>query len=490
MPNDSAIELIDRNYGLLKAPRNLRSIRFKGNSFSATSRAWNKFRAALRKYQINRAESKLEKAQDEFADMQIKAQDMRVDNNEVIQQKIVEKAKAIALLEERLNILRNIPPTAKFADNRAIKLKDIMMNNARSNSYNAYSIFKENPSNESISLAADYPDKIVESETSKTAENVQKILSEKSFDAESSQVRDDVLVVPDRDEIKKILDGEFEKQESNYGKTISAEEVADAINQKFEEKEPEKISHEEVAEVVGEKPAEPVVDREVIKAAVEDAINEIDVSKNGTSKANIERYVNPNDGTYVHDDGSYRLTRNEIDEDFRKTYINEEPVKPKETYDEKGELSIPKIDFSKIFKPVEEENNEMPFTKEDSKMNENVRLEGDSIKDITQAIDRVESKDEIQALLERIKALKLEQNASKKRALEAKEKVEESEVMKREAQERLQAYGQALEEDLNYNNKSAEELIQKAKSNEELAETMLSMIQPSANEEELRRNVK
>ena len=132
----------------------------------------------------------------------------------------------------------------------------------------------------------------------------------------------------------------------------------------------------------------------------------------------------------------------------------------------------------------------MPFTKEDSKMNENVRLEGDSIKDITQAIDRVESKDEIQALLERIKALKLEQNASKKRALEAKEKVEESEVMKREAQERLQAYGQALEEDLNYNNKSAEELIQKAKSNEELAETMLSMIQPSANEEELRRNVK
>ena len=108
MPNDSAIELIDRNYGLLKAPRNLRSIRFKGNSFSATSRAWNKFRAALRKYQINRAESKLEKAQDEFADMQIKAQDMRVDNNEVIQQKIVEKAKAIALLEERLNILRNI----------------------------------------------------------------------------------------------------------------------------------------------------------------------------------------------------------------------------------------------------------------------------------------------------------------------------------------------------------------------------------------------
>lgn len=473
MPYEDAlgIEFVDRDLNLLQVPKSLRSIRFKMPSFLNSSKVYEKFR----EMQIARTEKKLEKSKDSFKDLEFSPRDFSKGMGEIstAEKEIMKEAKNIARLEEKLNILKNIPVSPKFVSNRAIKLKDNMIKNARFNSHNVYSIPDENKGNlfsNNTEYIIDSPDKIIAEETNNTANEVKKMM-------ESKNIRDDIIVVPDRESVQKTINDEFAKHEDNI-RNISAEEVADVV-------EKENLKGE-----IGEA-MENNVNEEQIKRAVSEAVNDrMRVSQNAAGSAKIERYSEPaND--MINEDGTYRLTRDQIDEDFRKTYINERPEEvkiEKSSNDVEFELEEDLIG-KKDNGGAKEMINVIPFEEikdESSKEAVHFDYDDDSIQAITKAVDKAETKDDIQVLLERVSALKRKQTESKMKALRAKEKAEESETMKEQAKARLEAYKSALEEDISYNGESAEKDTKTAENNERLIEAMLSMIHPEADEESIR----
>lgn len=509
MPYESSFELINQDYGLLSSPKNLRSIRLKEDSFLSIRKAWDKFKTldkTIKNNEVSRAVNKLEVAKDEFKNLAFTPREVKSDVGQVsvAEKKVMKKATAIARLEEKVSILLDIPVSPEFVNNRAIKLKDNMMRNARFNSHNVYAVPEEEKNaifdyqntyltpegNNEITYRAagideasiantamNEADRIILDETQNTAKSVQEIMNE------SANIRDDIIVVPDRDEVKKAVDDEFSRQEEQYAQ-------ADAYKV---ESVPIQISKEEVEEKV---------DRDKVRLAVDEAMNGVDISRNGAASAKIERYadldeenVEKVDNSFA--DGTYRLTREQIDEDFRKT-----PIEPRPNVSKIEEIKtkIPKIDISQVFgevrdnKPLEKEvpvisSEEVEKTVEpavvdvdnedDSTDQIHFDYDDESISALTEAVDKAGSMDEIQALLARVKQLKEKQNESKIRAMEAKEKAAESEAMKNEAKARLKAYESALEEDLGYNERSAAQDMEKAKNNEALVEAMLSMIQPA-----------
>ena len=491
----NSFELINQDYGLLSSPRSLRSIRLKEDSFLSIRNAWNKAIKTVKNFEVNRTENKLNKAREEFKNLEFSPRDFNegLGNTSVAEEKIMKKSKAIARLEEKVSILRDIPVSLDFVNNRAIKLKDNMIRNARFNSHNVYSIPEE--SKDAIfaaqdvsvsekgsgdvgyrSAAIDEADRIILEETENTARSVQELMNDNS--ANDANVRDDIVVVPDRVEVKKTVDDEFSRQEGQY----SSDEMVESMRN-----EPIQISREEVEEVVNS---------DEVRAAVDEAINGIDVSRNGAFGAKIEKYADSHD-TDVNDnavDGTYRLTKDQIDEDFRKTPIDTQSGISRI---EDIKASIPKIDVSQIFGRVnngrgangDENTSVIPLEQEvieekstvDNSSDDQIHFDYDdeSINALTAAVDKADSMDDIQALLARVKQLKEKQNESKIKAMQAKEKAAESEAMKRSAEERLKEYESALKEDLGYNERSAAEDMEKARNNEALVEAMLSMIQPT-----------
>ena len=484
MPYESSFELINQDYGLLSSPKNLRSIRLKEDSFLSIRKAWDKFKTldkTIKNNEVSRAVNKLEVAKDEFKNLAFTPREVKSDVGQVsvAEKKVMKKATAIARLEEKVSILLDIPVSPEFVNNRAIKLKDNMMRNARFNSHNVYAVPEEEKNaifdyqntyltpegNNEITYRAagideasiantamNEADRIILDETQNTAKSVQEIMNE------SANIRDDIIVVPDRDEVKKAVDDEFSRQEEQYAQ-------ADAYKV---ESVPIQISKEEVEEKV---------DRDKVRLAVDEAMNGVDISRNGVASAKIERYadldeenVEKVDNSFA--DGTYRLTREQIDEDFRKT-----PIEPRPNVSKIEEIKtkIPKIDINK---PLEKEvpiisSEEVEKTVEpavvdvdnedDSTDQIHFDYDDESISALTEAVDKAGSMDEIQALLARVKQLKEKQNESKIR----------------EAKARLKAYESALEEDLGYNERSAAQDMEKAKNNEALVEAMLSMIQPA-----------
>ncbi len=459
MPYENGVDLVDRDYGVLGTPTNLRSIRFKQDSFSKVRALWNRVRRTLtnpftKEAQIERVENKLENKKEEFQEMEFKPNEFNKSGTGVskAEEKILKKATAIARLEEKLNILRDIPTSPSFVNSRAIKLKDNMIRNARFNSNNAYSV----PEERKYAVFEDVDtDSIIKEEANKTAQDVRQMLNDKN-------IRDDIIVAPDRGEIKKTVDHEFERQEKEYIRNISAEEVADITGGEVESKS------EEASKMAD-------FDPEELRTAVSDALNKVNVDKGSSVETKIEKYG-------FNEDGTYRYKKEQLDEDFRKTPIIKEPSRI-----ETSEIKVPRVDPSQVLKPAtpevkEEPKEELPFAKEEKEVR--LGFDNEEIENVTKAADKTRNMDDIQALLERVKVLKEKQNESKQRAEEAKEEARKSEQMKKEAQERLQAYADALNEDLGYNERSAEEDMKKVKNNEDLIEAMLGMIQPTDAAEE------
>lgn len=526
MPYVDTINLLDNDYGLVSSPKNLRSIRFKEGTFKNITGFWTKFRA-------ERLSRKIEKEVENFKNMELSVNDVkpRVGQESIGEAKVMKKAKAIARLEEKLNILYGIPVNPNYVETRAIKLKDNMMKNVRYNSNNAYSlpddkkdeiftttdtVEKKLETENNTDFADKKVDKILSEEEQKRALEAKKIINDRKQEEEN--VRDDVIVVPER-EVKESVDKEFARQEAAYNQQqaeqeLSRSDVQEAVDDNFDEIAKENASDQNNS---NDNNNNSEIDREDIKRAVDEAINDIKVSKNSSSAARVEKYVNPKDGTYVRDDGTYRLRREDIDEDFRITKIDDVKVdipriNPDEIFSnipedadkvvENEEVSEQSAVAEEQIEPVAEETVDAPLDEdmqasgvEEEQSEEQVEdiveepeedvsmhfnYDEDSVKNLTEAIDKVESKDDIQALLERVKKLKEKQDESKKLAMEAKERRKESEKLKVDALERLHAYEDALKDDLGFNQRVAEEDMKKAQSNEDLVDMMLSMIQPAA----------
>ncbi len=509
MPNlDSlGIELVDRDLGMLSVPRGLRSIRFKNLSFENISRAWRNFRFR----QLSKLANVIEKAQNNIIGSFSPS-----DFNQGISNTEVGSMLRIPVrtrLEDKVNILNN-PVLSKSTTNmsRAIKLKDHMNRNARLNAKSFYSdIDSQNnyfPMN--ASYAIDNSDKAIEPD-------------------ENKNIRDEIIIVPDRDEVKRIVNDEFARQEKEV-RNVSAEEVADVVEspadkvevggvdtdafkksvdeaiekinisrnsssaakiEKYSEpseNKDEEVSREEVADVINNS-LEEEKEREKIRQAVEEAISKR-VTNDSIGGAKIEYFSEPaND--MINEDGTYRLTKDQIDEEFRKTYINEPKQAVRENKDDKVEFEITNEFDNKDVKG--DEHSMDGFNTEEKKLGteeEAMRYDydADEIHNLTSAAngDRANPRSEIEILMERVRTLKQMQQESKERADKAAEQARASEDAKDDAFSRLRAYADALEEDSGYNNRSAEENLKKAQNNEKLVEDMLNMIQPQANPDSVR----
>ena len=122
------IELVDRDYSRVRpTDRIIGKLRLKRTSFSRVLGFFNNFR-------ISRLEKKLDKANKELEEITKNAEVI----DESVEKEILKKTMAIVKLEEKLNILKleNVP--SSYIENRAIKLKNEMMEAARKNARSAY----------------------------------------------------------------------------------------------------------------------------------------------------------------------------------------------------------------------------------------------------------------------------------------------------------------------------------------------------------------
>ena len=198
-------------------------------------------------------------------------------NRQRTESKILRKTQAIANLESKINFLeKGAYLSEDFVDSRAIKLKDTMMKNLVYNMDSLYGLSPEGA-------------KLINGMSTETSED------------------------------------------NNIEQTVSEEQqkIAEAVRKIMEEKEKEKkVSKEPAAPPKnnsenGQQTSTENVTSDDIASAIQREMDKIKVNTNQSSIAKVNKFIN--------DDGSYRLTKDDIDEDFRITRIDRSKLSEDDT---------------------------------------------------------------------------------------------------------------------------------------------------------------
>ena len=468
------IELLDHDYGTVKKSSKIRKIKFKSISFKNISNLWKNFR-------ISCLEKRLANKKDKLVSMEIDNQDFNEKtfkgDMSVAENKILRKTSAIARLESKINFLRTgTKSTDDFISSRAIKLKDNMMKNMRFNSNSAYSILPENAEkifDTEEQKVVDPVKEIMDETKKKVAEDVQRIMQEQTAPVEQVVEQQEPVTVtaPSREEIRKTVNELFAVQdaerrnanqevveEQNEEITNSVEEnvniveetapvteevvttenfeqpveetvvVEEEVNQGFNEIDvtPE-IPVEDVQEVVAEGlnqiDVTPVITESEVEETIKDELDNIKVSQNESSAAKVNKFIN--------EDGTYRMKREDIDEDFRITKIDREPVeeKPLTMVDmmKKAlrEAGIPVEDIKVVDEPKQN-----PQIEEQKKVEREVPIVAperedlsikQKVKDLSAAVDEVETMDDIKQIMASVAELRNLQEQQRTKAAEVEE---------------------------------------------------------------------
>lgn len=268
-----------------------------------------------------------------------------------------------------------------------------------------------------------------------------------------------------------------------------------------------------------------VVDKDTIKKEIDSLLDGIDLGPTPQAVAqepifndvvvdNVESKTDdyPIVGKDEFVDGQYRKRAEDMDEDFRKLKIEpKKPAKQKLTFkdmleyygvempaEEKGinddifgnnqrvinTDNLISSDSQLSEEDLEQINNELesPRKVEEQKVEENLHFDYNqaTVGDLTQAVDKAQSINDIEAMLARVNELKQKQSETKAKAEEAKARAQEKERQKIEALEKLRAYQEALEEDCMVNEQIANENLRTAQSNENDINQILNAISPAA----------
>lgn len=126
------IELVDREYNNASNTGRIHSnlIRLKRTSFTKVSEKYTEFRISLLNKKLDRVNKELEA---EVNNLNFSGQSL-----ESVENKILAKTSVIARLEEKIKVLSKENVPTNYVSNRAIKLKNEMINNAKLNSSSAY----------------------------------------------------------------------------------------------------------------------------------------------------------------------------------------------------------------------------------------------------------------------------------------------------------------------------------------------------------------
>jgi len=307
---DEKIKFLDEDYDLIPRVKPSRQIKTRSSSFSAIREKYNQFR-------ISRLEKKLDKKVEKALTQELTQDDF--------DKKITKNSEVIARLEEKILFLskQNVPEN--YVARRAIKLRKSMIANLSHNVGSYYTVGLENRDkimNESLDDTVNNVglDEVVPLDDIKPLEDVKPIDSTKEevMPYEEKNVSDDEINVTnnlDRDAIVDAVNSSFEDAKDNESvdnspKIIDTGDVRDAINEEFE------IISEDT----------PVIDKEVVRKAVDEAFNKLD-DENSIEMPTIEENVDKEidrirvsrnntkavDSTQYDENGNRRLRRKKYD---------------------------------------------------------------------------------------------------------------------------------------------------------------------------------
>lgn len=267
----SDIEMLDRDYFRIPLVRPSRKIKFKGISFKNILLRWNSFR-------LNQLKKKIASKKEKLVEMEFHGDDLVPGKKrERIEKKVLKKTQAIARLESKLNFLETGKYySEEFEGSRAIKLKELMMKNLEYNRASLYSVTEQ--AAEEI-ITGKTVDSVIDEEAAKIGARVREILVEK----EAAR--------------KKAAETAEELTENTTSQVIDS--AVDKIN------------------------VTPVVSNDEVAAAIDTEMQKIKVSGNESSPAKVNKFIN--------EDGTYRLRREDIDEDFRITRFDRSKLPVSET---------------------------------------------------------------------------------------------------------------------------------------------------------------
>ena len=456
------IELKDNDYGTVKKSSKVRKIKFKSISFQNISRVWNNFR--LKHYN-----KKLEKVKEKTANMEfgMGSFDRRTgEETSRAESRILRKTTAIAKLEAKINFLQfGTEVTDDFISSRAIKIKDNMMKNMRYNADAAYSI--PDDKKESI-FAVEEPttEDVIAAAKKGVDEALNRIMKKKPVTPapETTSQEEEttpVIKAPTKEEIRKTVDEMFAEEQKRREQATEATTEAVVT----EEVEPEynevdvtpTVGQEEVEETINSELDQidvvPAVKRDDVADTIQEELSKINVTKNQSNK------VNP----YINEDGTYRMKREDIDEDFRVTRVAMSDKEKRIEDLKKVNLTVQsafirsmQIIKENLDKQAEEEKKAaetkevQPATPAVREMPEvaPVRTPAQEVKALTAAVDQATTKDDLASIMESVARLQREQAEAKSREAEIAANEEALKAEKSKAVEELLAYQASLQADV------------------------------------------
>ena len=457
------IELKDHDYGTVKKSSKVRKIKFKSLSFLNISKVWNNFR-------LKRANARLEKAKEKVVNMEfgMGSFDRRTgDEASRAETKILKKATAVARLEAKINFLQfGTEVTDDFVSSRAIKIKDNMMKNMRYNADAAYSI--PDDKKESI-FAVEEPttEDVIAAAKKGVDDALNRIMKKKPVapapeTTSQEEETTPVIKAPTKEEIRKTVDEMFaeeQKRREQATEVTTEAVVAEEVEPEFNEVDTTPvIERKEVAETINSELDQidvvPAVKKDDVADTIQEELSKIVVTKNQSNK------VNP----YINEDGTYRMRREDIDEDFRVTRVTmsdrEKRIEDmrkvnltvqsaflrsmqmiKDNLDQQAELERRAIEEAPEVEPVLPAEREMPEVAP-------VRTPVQEVKALTAAVDKATTKDDLASIMESVARLQREQEAAKSREAEIAANEEALKAEKSKAVEELLAYQASLQADV------------------------------------------
>lgn len=482
------IELKDHDYGTVKKSSKVRKIKFKSVSFQNISRVWNNFR-------LKQLDKKLERAKEKTLNMEfgMGSFDRRTgEEMSKAESKILRKTTAIAKLEAKINFLQfGTEVTDDFVSSRAIKIKDNMMKNMRYNANAAYSIpddkkaeifAVEEPTTEDVIAAAkkgvdDALNRIMKKKPVTPAKETT------SQEAEAAPV----IKAPTKEEIRKTVDEMFaeEQKRREQATEVSTEVVGaqepttEAVVTDAEIREEVKtnldkidviptVGKEEVADTISSEldkiDVVPAVKKEDVADTIQDELSKIVVTKNQSNK------VNP----YINEDGTYRMKKEDIDEDFRVTRVAMSD-REKRIEDMRNQHLTVQTAFIRRMQMIKENLDKQAAAEEAKRVEEEmkqtaekeektvtpaepvarempevvpVRTPAEEVKALTAAVDKATTKDDLASIMESVARLQKEQAAAKSREAEIAANEEALKAEKTKAIEELLEYQASLQADV------------------------------------------
>lgn len=471
------LELVDRDYSRVRpTDRIIGKLRLKRTSFSRVLGYFNKFR-------ISRLEKKLDNANKELEKIVENANIV----DEKVEKEILKKTMAIVKLEEKIKILKleNVP--SSYVENRAIKLKNDMMEAARKNAKSAYAE-EEKVNNDE---ASDYGfTDFANTDFAMAA------MAKKEKDSEEEKDASKSLITPE--DIKDVIEEKYSE-----------------INGKEEDNKESSIEEEVKSDI--DTPVEPIVDRSEIEEVIEEPKEDVDYSVDKVIKEASEPIEEKVVETPVQEEVDERVkVYNTIsDEDLSKARENINYDKYENKYAgnivEEFKENMAKTDFS--INKAEDNNvrDEIIVTPERDNMEEKVAdytfvedtpesVHFDSseatVGDIKQAVNIDVSPEGFKTLKDSISALKEEQSKSKatldearklqneesRRAEEARKLTNETLKKYKEAYSKLLDYEAAVKEDIAFNNNAIASANEEAENNRKFIKEQEELRQNYENE--------